>query len=83
MWDAIVVEPGTRVRVEAPRRGLRSYVAFNGTLDAGRVLGSVAPDPLLGAGRTLQTGDRLSLPSWPAWAWLIAGSACSTACTTR
>lgn len=63
VWNVIVVDPGARVVVEAPRRGLRSYVAFNGTLHADRVLGSVAPDPLLGAGRTLGAGDQLSLTS--------------------
>lgn len=60
-WEVLVVEPGRRVRVDAPRRGLRSYLAFNGRLDATAVLGSVAPDPLLGVGEQLRAGDRLHL----------------------
>lgn len=60
-WDPFVVEAGAALTIPAPERGWRSYVAFAGGLDAERVLGSVAPDPLLGVGRRLDRGDRVGL----------------------
>ena len=48
-WEPVVVAAGQRVAVEPGRRGLRCYLAINGALDAPQVLGSVAPDPLLGS----------------------------------
>lgn len=60
-WDPFLVESGAVVVVPAPTRGLRSYVAVAGGLDAPTVLGSVAPDPMLGVGRRLARGDRLDL----------------------
>lgn len=62
-WEAVVVEGGSRVTLEAPSRGWRSYIAFNGQITAERVFGSVSPDPLMGVGRVLAAGDRLHLES--------------------
>lgn len=59
VFEALSVEAGSRVRLDAPVRGWRTYVAFNGRLAAEHVLGSVSPDPLLGVGRILHPGDRL------------------------
>lgn len=56
-WEPLVVPAGQRLTVEPSRHGLRCYVAVNGTIDAPRVLGSVAPDPLLGVGVRLGAGD--------------------------
>lgn len=39
--------------------GLRTYVAFRGGLPAARLLGSCAPDGVLGFGRRLEDGDEL------------------------
>lgn len=60
-WQTLVVPGGSTVVVHAPDRGLRSYVALGGELVAGRTLGSVAPDPLLGVGTRLSPGDRLTV----------------------
>ena len=57
--EALSIEAASRVHLDAPARGWRSYVAFNGRLAAAEVLGSVSPDPLLGVGRFLHPGDRL------------------------
>jgi biotin-dependent carboxylase-like uncharacterized protein len=62
-WDPMVVEAGAALTIPAPDRGWRSYVAVAGGLDGERVLGSVAPDPLLGVGRRLGRGDRVELRS--------------------
>lgn len=59
VWEPLVVPAGWAITIPAPDLGLRSYLAVNGSLDAPRVLGSVAPDRLLGAGRSLRTGDTL------------------------
>jgi 5-oxoprolinase (ATP-hydrolysing) subunit C len=60
-WETLVVPGGRTITVPTPQRGLRSYLAVNGQFDASRVLGSVAPDRLLGAGRMLRSGDTLRL----------------------
>lgn len=62
-WEPIVAMPGQQIAVEPGRYGLRSYVAVNGTLDAARVLGSVAPDSLLGVGVRLTPGDVVRVAS--------------------
>lgn len=62
-WNTLVVPAGRRVAIEDPAGGLRSYVAVNGRLRVEPVLGSVAPDRLLGVGRTLRAGDTLGLDS--------------------
>ena len=59
VWEPLVVPAGWMITIPAPQLGLRSYLAVNGCLDAPRVLGSVAPDRLLGTGRSLRTGDTL------------------------
>lgn len=62
-WETLVVAAGTRVTIPAPQVGLRSYLALNGRIDAPSVLGSVAPDRLLGTGRTLRAGDVVTVRS--------------------
>lgn len=62
-WELVPVHRGGSVRLPVPSRGLRSYLAFNGTLATREVLGSVAPDGLLDVGWLLADGDELSLDS--------------------
>lgn len=62
-WEPMVVTAGQRIAVEPGRFGLRCYVAVNGVLDAAQVLGSVAPDPLLGAGTRLSPGKVVRVAS--------------------
>ncbi|MEQ4300172.1 biotin-dependent carboxyltransferase family protein [Plantactinospora sp. B6F1] len=62
-WSAPVPVPaGARVEVTAARRGLRSYLAFDGGIAAPPVLGSRSTDLLSGLGPApLRAGDRLPL----------------------
>ena len=62
-WEPIVVPAGATVCVPAPQVGRRTYLAVNGTLAADRILGSVAPDHLLGIGRRLRAGDTVEVAS--------------------
>ncbi len=59
-WQPLHLDREARLSVALGRHGLRTYIAINGALTtADPVLGSVAPDPLLGAGRRLEPGDRI------------------------
>jgi biotin-dependent carboxylase-like uncharacterized protein len=65
------VPVGTVVRLGAPDRGVRSYLAVRGGIDVAPVLGSRATDTLSGIGPPpLAAGDELSVgphpPGWPA-----------------
>jgi biotin-dependent carboxylase-like uncharacterized protein len=60
-WDPFVVESGATLELPTPDQGWRLYVAVAGGLPAPRLLGSVAPDPMLGVGRRLARGDQLDL----------------------
>ena len=62
-WEPMVVYPHSRLRVEVPRTGHRSYLAFNGALDAASALGSVSRDRLLDTGRQVRPGDVLRVAS--------------------
>jgi biotin-dependent carboxylase-like uncharacterized protein len=61
--EPVVVEAGCRAQVETAGSGHRAYVAVNGELSAVPVMGSVAPDPVLGIGRRLGSGDVVHLSS--------------------
>ena len=58
-WQPLHLAAGAQLAVPPGRHGLRSYIAVQGVLAAHAVLGSVAPDPLLGAGQRVEAGDRL------------------------
>lgn len=60
-WETLLVPAGARIQLPAPRVGQRSYLAANGTFEAEKALGSVAPDPLLDVGRRLLGGGQLVL----------------------
>lgn len=62
-WETLELPAGTNVTIPYDGLGLRSYLAVNGLTRASRALGSVAPDPLLGVGRRLRTGDTLVVES--------------------
>lgn len=62
-WEPFVVEAGASLLVPAPTRGLRTYIAVAGGINTRKVLGSVAPDRMLGVGRQLSRGDHLELVS--------------------
>jgi len=62
-WDPFVVQARASLVVPAPVHGLRTYVAFAGGLRARTVLGSVAPDRMLGVGGHLGRGDEFTLAS--------------------
>ncbi len=62
-WETLVVAPGATLSVRVVEPGFRAYLAVNGELEAPSVLGSAAPDPLLGAGDRLETGGTLRLSS--------------------
>jgi biotin-dependent carboxylase-like uncharacterized protein len=61
--EPLVVPAGCRIDLDPAEQGFRSYLAVNGLLGAAPVLGSVAPDPLLGIGQLLSTGAVICLES--------------------
>ncbi|MFC8394233.1 biotin-dependent carboxyltransferase family protein [Streptomyces sp. NPDC057238] len=61
-WAPLVVPAGQEIRVRPDTgRGMRTYLAVNGTLAAKRLLGSAAPDARMGFKQTVSRGDRLLL----------------------
>ncbi len=52
-WEPVVWRAGTRLAVRRIRSGLRVYLAVHGTLHPRRLLGSCAPDTVLGFGAPL------------------------------
>jgi biotin-dependent carboxylase-like uncharacterized protein len=62
-YDPFVVEAGATLELPTPERGWRTYLAVPGGLQGERLLGSVAPDPMLEVGRRLSRGDHLELRS--------------------
>ncbi|MFC7882617.1 biotin-dependent carboxyltransferase family protein [Streptomyces sp. NPDC057376] len=61
-WTPLVVPAGQEIRVRPDiGRGMRTYLAVNGTLAAKRLLGSAAPDARMGFQQTVSRGDRLLL----------------------
>jgi 5-oxoprolinase (ATP-hydrolysing) subunit C len=52
-WEPIVWRAGTRLAVRRIRSGLRVYLAVHGTVHTRRLLGSCAPDTVLGFGAPL------------------------------
>jgi biotin-dependent carboxylase-like uncharacterized protein len=60
-WEPLTVHAGQTIRVSGIRDGLRVYLAVHGGVAAAYLLGSCAPDTILGFGRTLRAGDELTL----------------------
>jgi allophanate hydrolase subunit 2 len=55
-WEPVVWPAGTRLAVRKIRAGLRIYLAVHGTLHCPRLMGSCAPDTVLGFGSALGRG---------------------------
>lgn len=57
----VSVPAGSLVAMRAMRGGLRGYVAVRGSFDVPRLLGSCAPDTVLGFGGMLEEGSTVAL----------------------
>lgn len=62
MWLPISALAGQTVEIGASLRGLRKYVAVRGGFDVPMLLGSCAPDSMIGFGTRLTAGQRLAGP---------------------
>ncbi|GHE76227.1 allophanate hydrolase [Amycolatopsis deserti] len=60
-WEPLAVRGGQTLAVRGIRLGLRVYLAVYGSVHAESLLGSCAPDTILGFGRFLRPGDDLAL----------------------
>jgi biotin-dependent carboxylase-like uncharacterized protein len=60
-WEPIAVRAGQKIRITGIRLGVRVYLAVHGSMDAEYLLGSCAPDTILGFGRSLRDGDDLAI----------------------
>jgi biotin-dependent carboxylase-like uncharacterized protein len=60
-WEPIVWRAGTSLAIRRIRSGLRVYLAVHGVLHSSRLLGSCAPDTVLGFGGTLAPGAVLTV----------------------
>ncbi len=63
MWEPVPVEAGQEVRLSDMRGGMRTYVAVHGAFDVPELLGSCAPDTVIGFGTTLTDGRTVPLNS--------------------
>jgi len=62
-WTPLALNDGDTVTIEAPRRGVRSYLAIRGGFDIKPVLGSSSTDTLAQLGPApLQVGDQVFVP---------------------
>lgn len=64
-WEPVLVEPGELVEVHRIKNGLRCYLAVFGSVSTGQLLGSCAPDTVLGFGTKLADGDGIDLLCTP------------------
>lgn len=62
MWLPVSALAGQTVEIGTSLRGLRKYVAVRGGFDVPLLLGSCAPDSMIGFGTRLAAGQRLSGP---------------------
>lgn len=60
-WEPIAVRPGQAIRIRRIHRGIRAYLAVHGSVRTPLLLGSCAPDSILGFGRTLADADELAI----------------------
>jgi 5-oxoprolinase (ATP-hydrolysing) subunit C len=58
-WEPVSVRAGETVSIREMSAGVRSYLAVRGSFDRPMLLGSCAPDSVLGFGRPLAVGDLL------------------------
>jgi len=62
-WEPVCADAGQTIAITGIRGGLRAYLAVNGVMHGTEVLGSVAPDRLLGIGGGLGRGDVVRVTS--------------------
>lgn len=62
MWLPVSALAGQTVEIGTSLRGLRKYVAVRGGFEVPLLLGSCAPDSMIGFGSRLKAGQRLSGP---------------------
>lgn len=60
-WEPVLVPAGETIRISGIRLGVRAYLAVHGSVESPFLLGSCAPDTILGFGRSLRDGDELAL----------------------
>ncbi|MCH6470189.1 biotin-dependent carboxyltransferase family protein [Sinomonas terrae] len=60
-WEPVSVAAGEPVAVRGIRGGLRAYLAVHGSVEVPRLLGSCAPDSVVGFGVRLTGGTALSV----------------------
>ena len=60
-WEPVSVAAGEPVAVRGIRGGLRAYLAIHGSVEVPRLLGSCAPDSVVGFGVRLTGGTALSV----------------------
>jgi allophanate hydrolase subunit 2 len=60
-WEPIAVRAGQPIHITGIRLGVRVYLAVHGSVEADFLLGSCAPDTVLGFGRRLRGGDELTV----------------------
>lgn len=61
MWEPLSVSAGQRVAIADMADGLRTYIAVHGSFKVPRLLGSCAPDAMIGFGTTLTPGTRVGV----------------------
>ena len=60
-WQPLIVEAGQTVRIGGITDGLRVYLAVLGSVEAPQLMGSCAPDTVLGFGERLRTASELRM----------------------
>lgn len=60
-WEPFLWPAGRELTIRGIHDGLRVYLAVHGSIRADTLLGSCAPDPVLGFGRHLSVGDSVAV----------------------
>ncbi|MGO4592067.1 biotin-dependent carboxyltransferase family protein [Paenarthrobacter sp. 2TAF44] len=60
-WEPVSVRAGESVSIRRLHGGLRAYLAIHGSIEADTLLGSVAPDTVVGFGLQLKEGTSLPI----------------------
>lgn len=60
-WEPVAWPAGQSLRIGQIRAGLRVYIGLHGHLEASTLLGSCAPDTVLGFGTWLNAGDQITV----------------------
>jgi 5-oxoprolinase (ATP-hydrolysing) subunit C len=60
-WEPFLWPAGRELTIRGIHDGLRVYLAVHGSIRADTLLGSCAPDPVLGFGRHLSAGDSVAV----------------------